>query len=296
MRNKLRINNTIKKLSILLCFASFILLAVPVSASDYLWLRPEKQTTLSSGNAACEVTLMKNSTPIKINENKILSANYHCHSLKGQQKNYTMPLTINHYDNMTTFTAESAFIAFCEIQAVIEDNNTIYSLQCSIPLFGNGNEDIPVESSSVSKTTKFPTLKILKNNLPYYFPATGEKLIFNYTAPFLRQNTTFPFIIMPDGTKKEPDFITYNRFSYTHPAAKPFAIAADTSIKQLIIVQPDIAPNGKTYCTALTICLTEPYTRYIAIKEGWLLFIVAIAVMGFIAYRILRRPCRHANK
>lgn len=276
--------------------AGILMFAPSCTASDYLWLRPEKQTTLPSGNASGEFTLMQNDKPLKLSEKNLLTASYRCRSLKGSQKEYTMPLIVKQYPDMTTFTAESSFVALCDIWVIVKNTDTIYSLQCSTPLFGNGYETSSLAPIPLPSVEQFPKLQLIKNNLPYYFPVTGEKLTFIYTTPFAQQNNPAPFLILPDNTIKEITVADGSSFSYTQPAAPPFALVADTSIKRLIVVQPDIAPDGQKYCTALTLCLAEPYTRYLAIKEGWLLFAVSIVVIAFAAYKITRRPFRHANK
>lgn len=288
--------NTIKHLSFSLCLTVLLLFSGTASASAYLWLRPEHQTTLSSGNAACELTLIQNDIPQKLNEKNIIAAVYHCHSLKGAKKEFTVPLTIKQYGDRTSFAVESPFVSLCETQVIVKYDDVIYSLQCNIPLFGNGDDKNIPKTMTIPEMKQIPRLQLLKNNLPYYFPATGEKLSFNYTSPFALQNKIPPIIILPDKSEKEPLIETDGNFSYTYPAVPPLAMVADTSIKQLIIVQPDTTPDGQKYCTSLTICLAEPYLRYLAVKEGWLLFSAALIITSIIACRILRRPYHHADK
>lgn len=273
----------------LLCLMEVILFSRPCTASDYLWLSPDNQTTLPSGNAACEITLMKNQLPLRPGKINIISAVYRLSPIRGSQKAITLPLTIRQKEGRLSFMVEAPFVSLCEIQLLADYNGTACSLQCIIPLFGNGSGQPPAGETPSAPEKYAPPLLITKENRPYYFPATGEKITFCYQPPFTHHDKLLPFIVQPDGSVKEPEISAISSFSYTYPAAPPFAAVADTSKKRLIIVQPDITPDGKPSCSTLTFFLAEPHWRYMAVREGWLLFFAMAAIMAAIARKIIRR-------
>lgn len=273
----------------LMCLSCFILFPRPCAAADYLWLNPGNQITLPSGNAACEITLMKNQEPLRPNEAKIISAIYRRSAIRSSQKSSTLPLKAGQNENHLSFTVEAPLVSLCEVQLLADYNGTACSLQCIIPLFGNGNELASDDEEPSAHYSYTPQLQITKENRPYYFPSTGEKITFCYKPQATQQNTPAPFIVLPDNTIKQPDIAAGNSFSYTHPAAAAFAMVADNSKKRLIVVQPDITSDGKPVCATLTFFLAEPHWRYMAVREGWLLFFASAAIMTIIARKIIRR-------